>query len=182
MNKFMVLKNKRYILFLGRVVPEKRVDLLLSVIKSLEASYPDLLLVIAGPIENEKIIIPYKKNNNIFFYGPVWGEEKRLLISHSFIFCLPSDIEGFSVSLLEAMSQKCLCLVSDIQANKEVMGDCGLYFKKGSLIDLENKIKSVLCNPANYSALREDAYNRVKQNFTWDVLSEKMIDFYKECK
>ena len=62
------------------------------------------------------------------------------------------------------------------------MGDCGLYFKKGSLIDLENKIKSVLCNPANYSALREDAYNRVKQNFTWDVLSEKMIDFYKECK
>ncbi|WP_288188407.1 glycosyltransferase family 4 protein [uncultured Treponema sp.] len=177
-----LLKEKRYILFLGRVVAEKRVDLLLKATKDLGSIFPDLMLVIAGPVEDEKIVADYRDDKNIYFYGPVFGAEKDSLVQNCFIFSLPSDLEGFSVSLVEAMAKKCLCLSSDIKANKEVTGDCGLYFKQGNLDDLECQIKNVYNDESQYISLKEAAYNRVKNNFTWDVLSERMINFYKECK
>jgi glycosyltransferase involved in cell wall biosynthesis len=170
----------KYILFLGRVVQEKRVDLLLTAFSHIKNNI-DCDLVIAGPIEDRTIIKNFENDKRIHFPGPVFGKRKEELLVDSYIFVLPSDLEGFSVSLLEAMASHCLCLVSDIAANKEALFDTGLYFKAGDIISLENKLLIICNNYSEYIEYKMKAYKRVKENFSWNVLAERLIAYYKEC-
>ena len=63
------------------------------------------------------------------------------LFSNAAMYVQPSEIEGLSIALLEAMSYGLPCLVSDIPENREAIGDCGLTFKSGDVIDLNEKLR-----------------------------------------
>jgi glycosyltransferase involved in cell wall biosynthesis len=173
-------ESTKYILFLGRVVQEKRVGLLLRAFSHVKDNI-DCDLVIAGPIEDRAIIKDFKNDKRIHFLGAVFGKRKKELLAGAYIFVLPSDLEGFSVSLLEAMASHCLCLASDIAANKEALLDAGIYFNAGDIISLENKLLTICNNYSEYIDYKMKAYKRVKENFSWNVLVERLIAYYKEC-
>ncbi|MDD6728087.1 MAG: glycosyltransferase family 4 protein, partial [Eubacteriales bacterium] len=140
-NKFGLEKDS-YILFLGRIVPEKFVDGLIKAYKTLDT---DKKLVIAGGTSHTGDYVNEVKtlaegNENIIFTDFVQGEVLEELYSNAYIYCLPSSLEGMPISLLEAMSYGNCCLTSDIAECTEVCEDKALYFKNGDIDDLAKKL------------------------------------------
>ena len=126
------LENENYILFLARIVPEKGLHYLIEAYKQINT---DKKLVIAGGASHtndylEKIKKMVEGNNNIVMTGFVQGQELEELYSNCYLYCLPSDIEGMPISLLEAMSYGSRCLISNIEENTQVAEEFAQTFKK----------------------------------------------------
>lgn len=116
------LKRGYYYLTIGRIDPIKNLDILIEAY--IKHDNPDYQLVIAGPLSSS--YSSYLQNianghSNIIFVGGVCGADKECLLKNCFVNCLVSSSEGMPISLLEAMSYGKSCIVSDIDAIKEVM-------------------------------------------------------------
>lgn len=118
------LKKNQYFLYLGRLVPEKRIEWLLNGFiqnQNLKTKYK---MVIAGYIENNKycnkLLKIGKKNKNIIFTDYVQGKLKNELISNCKFFISASNLEGNSLSTNEALEFKKNCLLSDIPIHKQL--------------------------------------------------------------
>ena len=170
------LNNISYILFMGRIVKEKRCDLLLSAFQNIQDKI-NVDLVIAGPIENESIISAYYDNKRIHIIGSVFGDIKNAFIRHASVYVIPSELEGLSISLLEAMSYGCLCIASDIPANKEALNDAGLYFKNGDANELTEVLYDSIKNHQKHDFLKIKVQNRIKK-YDWNILSKNLMQYY----
>ena len=138
--KFGLTENS-YILFLGRLVPEKGIRYLIEAFKNV---CTDKKLVIAGGSSDTDSFMKElqelaKEDDRIIFTGFVQGKILDELYSNAYIYTLPSDLEGMPLSLLEAMSYGNCCLVSDIPECTEVVEDKALIFKKSDIEDLKGK-------------------------------------------
>ncbi len=80
----------------------------------------------------------------ISFSWFVTGQLLQELISNCYVYVLPSEIEGLSPGLLEAMSYRNCVLVSDIPENLEAIDDCGVVFRSGNVQDLERQLRYLL--------------------------------------
>ena len=92
-------------------------------------------------------------------------------------FCIPSTIEGLSITLLEAMSHGRICIASDIPANKEALGDSGVWCKYEDVDDLASKIIFVA---TNYDKIAwQEYYNlkRIKERFIWRTVAEQYASY-----
>ena len=119
------LEKDSYILFLGRLVPEKGIRYLVEAFKNVKT---DKKLVIAGGSSDtdsfmEELKELAKGDDRILFTGFVQGAMLDELYSNAYVYTLPSDLEGMPLSLLEAMSYGNCCLVSDIPECAEVVED-----------------------------------------------------------
>jgi glycosyltransferase involved in cell wall biosynthesis len=103
-------KNRRRVLFLGRIHPKKGLNVLLAAWAKLSALTRDWQLAIAGPDEQghlakiQALARSLGLQNEVVFTGPVTGHSKVQLLYSSDLFILPSYSEGFSMSILEAMA------------------------------------------------------------------------------
>ena len=173
------LEKDSYILFLGRIVPEKGVHYLIDAYKNLNT---DKKLVIAGGSSHtneylEKIKNKVKNDRNIIMTGFVQGQVLDELYSNCFLYCLPSDIEGMPLSLLEAMSYGANVLTSDIAECTQITGEYGSSFKKGDILDLEKKLEDCLEN--NNRKKREEISEYVLNKYNWDDIVKETLDLYK---
>ena len=143
--KFGLTKDS-YILFLGRLVPEKGIRYLVEAFKEVKT---DKKLVIAGGSSDTESFMKElkdtaKDDNRIIFTGFVQGQMLDELYSNAYIYTLPSDLEGMPLSLLEAMSYGNCCLVSDIPECAEVVEDKALIFKNRMWMNLEKSYKMLV--------------------------------------
>ena len=172
------LEKDGYILFLARIVPEKGLHYLIDAFKQIDT---DKKLVIAGGASHtndylEKIKKMASEDKRIIMTGFVQGQELEELFSNCYLYCLPSDVEGMPLSLLEAMSYGCTCLVSDIEENVQVTGEYANTFKKSSIADL----KEVLYNMLNTERRRkEEISDYVLDKYNWDSVVEETEKLYK---
>ena len=176
--KYGLSKNS-YILFLARIVPEKGLHYLINAYKNINT---DKKLVIAGGASHtneylSKIKKMVKDDKRIIMTGFVQGKELDELYSNCYLYCLPSDVEGMPLSLLEAMSYGCTCLVSDIKENINVVKEYGFSFKKGNIESLENNLKKILNH--NFERKNEIA-NYVLNTYTWKENVYKTLELYKK--
>jgi len=176
------LQKNEYILFLGRLVPEKKADIIIDAFNNLD--YTNIKLVIAGDDPNEKKYINALmkkafKNKNIIFTGSVLNDKKESLLQNCKIFCIPSELEGLPITLLEAMSYGKVCIASNIAANKEALGNTGIYFNVNSVKSLTEQLQYVLENYNDIIMLGQKAKQRIKQNFTWESIADQLEDYYK---
>lgn len=128
--KFGISKDS-YILFLGRLVPEKGIRYLVEAFKQVKT---DKKLVIAGGSSDtnsfmKELLELAKADDRIIFTGFVQGQLLDELYSNAYTYTLPSDLEGMPLSLLEAMSYGNCCVVSDIPECTEVVEDKALILK-----------------------------------------------------
>ncbi|MCK4546910.1 MAG: glycosyltransferase family 4 protein [Candidatus Eisenbacteria sp.] len=164
----MGIEPDRYVLFVGRLVPEKGCHYLLDAFRKVNS---DLDLVIAG---GSSFSTEYTENlrakagKRTRFLGYVYGDVLDELYSNARLFVLPSDLEGLPIALLEAMSFGNACLVSDIPENVEVAGDNGTTFAKGDVDDLARQISALLANPENCRSMGESARKHVLGTYDWD--------------
>ena len=180
-NKYQLGKDS-YILYLSRLVPEKRCDLLINAYNRL---YTDKKLVIAGTSSDtddyyNKLLKLSNNNKNIIFTGFVQGDELAELYSNAYVYVLPSDIEGMPLSLLEAMSYNNCCITSDIQENRYVMNDNGVYFKNGSVEDLVSVLNSLLINNVIVQKYKINASDYICKRYSWDKTTKQIIDLYNK--
>lgn len=173
------LGKEDYILFLARIVPEKGLDYLIEAYNQIET---DKKLVIAGGASHtnnyyENIIQKCKSNPNIILTGFVQGEELQELYSNCFLYCLPSDVEGMPISLLEAMSYGRTCLVSDIDENTQVVENYAYTFKKGNIKDLTNKLNIILKN--NEKVKNETISKYILEKYDWNEIVKETESLYQ---
>ena len=149
------LKKDSYILFLGRLVPEKGIRYLVEAFKNVKT---DKKLVIAGGSSDTDSFMKELKelakgDDRILFTGFVQGAMLDELYSNAYIYTLPSDLEGMPLSLLEAMSYGNCCLVSDIPECAEVVEDKALIFQKTNVEDLQEKLQDACDHPEMVTSL-----------------------------
>ena len=175
------LVKDSYVLYLGRIVPEKGEHYLVKAWKSIDT---DKKLVIAGGASDTALYVKELKelakgDERIIFTDFVQGELLSELYSNSLIYCLPSDLEGMPLSLLEAMSYGNCCLVSDIPECSEVVEDKAVLFRHGNVEDLKDKLSFLLTNTGLIKRYKEEAADYICNKYSWDDVVKKTLDLYK---
>lgn len=176
------LEKDSYILFLGRLVPEKGITYLL---KAFRGGHTDKKLVISGGSSDtedfEKELRKLAEDDErIIFTGFTEGQELEELYSNAYIYVLPSDLEGMPLSLLEAMSYGNCCLTSDIPECTEVVEDKAVIFKKGDIEDLRAKLQYLSDNPDIVQSYKETASGFICNKYNWEDIVDKTLELYKE--
>ena len=175
------LEKDSYILFLGRLVPEKGIRYLVGAFKNVKT---DKKLVIAGGSSDTDSFMEELKelargDDRIFFTGFVQGAMLDELYSNAYIYTLPSDLEGMPLSLLEAMSYGNCCLVSDIPECTEVVEDKALIFKKADVQDLQEKLQDACDHPEKVDEHKEQAADFICKKYNWDEVVKETMKLYR---
>ena len=172
------LEKDGYILYLGRLVPEKGIHYLIEAFKEIDT---DKKLVIAGGAsDSTEYADELKKSacDNIIFTDFVKGGLLEELYSNAYIYVLPSDLEGMPLSLLEAMSYGNCCVTSDIHECKSVIGECGVTFKKGDVGDLKEKLQRLLNDSEAVEKYKSVSSDYVCNRFNWDEVTRRTLELY----
>ncbi len=174
------LEPNEYILFACRLVPEKGAHYLVSAFRRLDT---DMKLVIAGDAQGateyrKKLIELAGDDPRILFPGFVEGRLIEELFSHCYVYTQPSEVEGLSLSILEAMSYGNCCLVSDITENLEAIGDAGFHFMNGNVDDLTDRLRWLLGHSEEVTSVNVGAIERIRQHYSWQSISEQVEKLY----
>lgn len=176
------LFKESYICMVARLTKEKGAHYLIEAYKRLDT---DKKLVICGDTSDTDDYVAQLKsmagdNKNIIFTGFISGDTLGQIYSNSYVVCLPSDLEGMSISLLEALSYSNAVLCSDIPENTSVCGNAALTFKKGNVDDLAQKLDFLLKNPKAAEKLRENSAEYVLSRFSWQNTAELTTELYEK--
>ena len=174
------LEKGSYILFLGRLVPEKGLKYLIEAFKGVQTSKK---LVIAGGSSDtdafaQELRALSANDNRIIFTGFVQGQILDELYSNAYLYTLPSDLEGMPLSLLEAMSYGNCCLVSDIAECAEVVEDKAALFRKGDVEDLRSQLQRLCNDPKLVQEYKNSAANFICKKYSWDDVTKRTLKLY----
>ncbi len=176
------LEKDAYLLFLGRMVPEKGIHYLIEAFRGVRT---DRKLVVAGGASDSEAYIDRLKeqaggDSRIVFTGFVQKELLRELYSNAYVYVLPSDLEGMPLSLLEALSYGCCCVTSDIPECVDVTGEHGVAFQKGSAVDLRVKLQELCDDVGQVYRRREGAADYVCRRHRWDEVVDRTLELYQK--
>jgi glycosyltransferase involved in cell wall biosynthesis len=177
------LEKGSYIVSISRLVKHKGIHYLIEAYKKLKT---DKKLVIVGSGSHTDNYVKYlhnlaKDNKNIIFTGLQNSDTLNELFSNAYIFVQPSEEEGLSISLLEALSYKLPIIASDIPANMEVLGDTNILFKNKNIDSLTEKLEKLINNSDLTLRLGEKGQERVEKYFSWPLVSKDVIGVYKKA-
>lgn len=175
------LEKDEYILFLGRIVPEKGLRYLIEALKHVET---DKKLVIAGGSSDtdsfyEELKTMAQNDKRIIFTGFVQGEILDELYSNAYVYTLPSDLEGMPLSLLEAMSYGNCCVVSDIDECASVVEDKAVVFEKSNVNDLIDILQQLCDDYSLVASFKKQASDFICKKYNWDQVTNKTLELYK---
>ena len=175
------LEKDNYILFLGRIVPEKGILYLVEAFKKINT---DKKLVFAGGSSDttefmKEIEEAAADDERIIFTGFIQGKTLEELYSNAYLYVLPSDLEGMPISLLEAMSYGNCCVVSSIPECTEVIQDKAVVFKQGDTNNLREKLQMLCDNNEIVKSYKDGASDYVCSKYNWDDVVEKTLELYE---
>ena len=175
------LQKDGYILYLGRIVPEKGETYLIEAFKQVKT---DKKLVIAGGSSDTERYLRQLQNlaagdDRILFTGFVQGKLRDELYSNAYVYTLPSDLEGMPLSLLEAMSYGNCCLVSDIPECAEVVEDKAVLFRKSDVDNLRQKLQTLCDQPEMAAQYKANATQFILNKYGWDDVVDKTLALYR---
>lgn len=173
------LEKDKYILYLGRLVPEKGIIYLLEAFSKIDT---DFKLVIAGGGSHSSEFVTQirdlaTRDSRVVLTGFVQGQILSELFSNCYMYVLPSDVEGMPISLLEAMSFGCRCLASDIPENMEACKGFARYFIKSNVDDLAKKLKESIDDPDSFHT-SEDIMDYCYRRFDWNKVTGASARLY----
>jgi len=176
------LRDDGYVLNVGRIVPEKRLDLLLRAWPPVAKSHLHKLVVVGEPTE-----AAYARHcravacEGVVFTGELSGDVLLELYSHAALMVHPSSLEGMSLVLLEAASFGRCIVAANIEANHDVMGDSILYFSRDDADDLANRICQALGSQEERREAGRRAKALVESRYTWPAAAALMESIYRQA-
>lgn len=184
--KFGVLRDSPMVLFVGRHVPYKGLDIL---IRGIQKSRNGKLLIVGSGPETTTLKLYVAEaglSDRIFFCGRLDEDELELAFARCEIFCLPSvsRAEAFGVVMVEALARG-LVLLSSNMPNSGMNyvnqnGRTGLVFEKGNPEDLGQKIDFLLENPSVTEQLRTSGYIYFQQNLSRELTIRAWLELYAD--
>ncbi len=141
------LEPDGYVLFMGRFSPEKNCHLLIEAFE--KTNTPLKLALAGGSSHTDDYVASLRKceSERIKFLDWLSGDALEEVLTNAALFGLPSDLEGLSLALLEAMGAGVCVLTSDTPENCEVIEGTGFTFKRGDVLDLERMLGLLLSDP-----------------------------------
>jgi glycosyltransferase involved in cell wall biosynthesis len=174
------LEAGKYILFLGRFSPEKGCHLLVEAYESLDT---DIKLVMAGAAsycDDYSRRLQAHAGERIKMLDWVSGEALDELLTNAMVFVLPSDLEGLSLALLDAMGAGLCVLSSDVAENREAIDNTGFTFRRGDVADLADRLRFLIANPAVREAAGQAAKRRIREHYQWPQITAEIERVYFE--
>jgi len=173
------LEPGKYVLFVGRLVPENNAHHLVQAFRELDTNFK-CVIVGDAPYAEEYIGRLKELANNdprIIFTGYVFGSGYHELGSNAYIFVESSGVGGTHPALVEAMAFGNCVVVNNTPENMETISDAGLSYN-GALgaKDLKDALQSLLENPLLVEQYREKAKKRAENVYSW----EKVTDDYEQ--
>ncbi len=178
--------NEAIIYFIGRLVREKGVEVLIKSLTSVLPVFPNTKTVISGkgpmlPLL-KKQAEEYGIADNVLFTGFVTDEERNRLLATADITVLPSLYEPFGIVALEAMATAAPLIVSDVGGLGEVVrhGCDGLKFPPGNHLALSAAINTLLADPPLRERLGRQGRERAIAAYSWQTLAKQTNQIYKK--
>ncbi len=176
------LEKDGYICIISRLTAEKGIHYLIDAYNKITT---DKKLVIAGDTSDTDDYVQLlkdkaKDNPNIIFTGFISGDTLREMYSNAYIVTLPSDLEGMSLSLLEALAYGNAVVCSDIPENTSVADDRALYFAKGNIDDLAAKLQSLCDDASKVDKMRDGVAEYITSKYNWRDVASSTLELYKK--
>ncbi|MBI3786561.1 MAG: glycosyltransferase family 4 protein [Deltaproteobacteria bacterium] len=172
------LDRRSYILYSGRLSPEKGVDVLLDAMRPLRGR---IKLVLAGGSSYSDSYIESlhrAASDDVMFLGTVDRETMQELYSNCYAYVLPSVMEGLSIALLEAVSFGACIVTTNIPENVEVVDDAALTFTPGDTAALGEHLRRLLDAPQLATTYRQKAAAHAAAQPDWDTVAQLTEEFY----
>lgn len=174
----MGLVPGKYVLFVGRLVPEKGVHYLCEAFSKIDT---DMTLALVGGLSfSQGYVDELKKweGPRVRMLDYMFGEALEELWSNAYCVVQPSTMEGLSIALLEALSYGRCVLVSDIPENMEVAEECALSFRTKDVEDLRAKLEHLIRHPDVVQSYGEKARQHILTHYSWDNVAESTARVY----
>jgi glycosyltransferase involved in cell wall biosynthesis len=176
------LEKDGYIFFIARLSQEKGAHHLIKAFRNLDT---DKKLVISGEgLHSDKYESELRElasgDDRIIFTGFVTGSTIDELFGNCYLYCQPSEIEGLSIAMLEAMSYGCCVLSSDIPENLELIEGVGHKFESKNIESLTNELEKLLKNHDLVTDAGEKAQHRALNEYSWDQVAKLTEKLYRK--
>ena len=184
-DRFPALKDKRVILFLGRLNPTKGLDILARAFTAIARRFPDAALLVAGPDEEggQRIMESILRSEGILdktvFTGMLTGDDKLAALSRADLFILPSYSEGFSVAILEAMAARLPVVITKACNFPEVAEHGAGLVVEASDRPVADATATLLSDPDLRARMGERARKLVSKRYTWRASAAIIADLYR---
>lgn len=174
------LEKDSYVLFLGRIVPEKGLRYLIEAWKGICTEKK--LVIVGGSSDTEKFLNEIKTvaGKNVIFTGFQQGRVLEELYSNAYIYTLPSDLEGMPLTLLEAMSYGNCCVISDIPECVEIVEDRAAVFQKGNIGGLKKVLQELLDDEKKVQKYKDGAADYIIKKYNWEDVVDLTLDLYRK--
>lgn len=175
------LQPQGYALYVGRLVPEKKLDVLLE---AWQEARLDIPLVVAGAVGNTRYARRCRQlaPSDVRWVGSIEPQRLTSLYAGGKFLVQPSVLEGASLVLMEAACQGCCVVATDMLANREVLGEAALWVPPESPAALAESLIRCNTDAALRSRLGEEARKHVTQTFTRTKLVGRMEAMYKSVQ
>jgi glycosyltransferase involved in cell wall biosynthesis len=172
------LQPGSYALFLGRFSPEKNCDLLIEAFEKLDTTMK--LVLAGGSSHTDDYAAGLRQHNSERIRVLDWisGDALEEVLTNAALFVLPSDLEGLSLALLDAMGAGLCVLASDAPENVEAIGDAGFTFRRGDVNDLQRMLALLLAAPVLRENRGRRAQARIRREYLWEEAAKEMDAVY----
>lgn len=179
------LKDKRFIMYVGRATPHKNLRRLVDTYSLLKKKYPDLMLVLAGKMDAnyrrlESYVTSKRMADSIVFTDFVSEGELKWLYQNTAAYIFPSLSEGFGLPPLEAMIHGAPVVSSNATCLPEVSDTAAVYFNPLNTSDIASKISDVLSSAGLRGQLIKKGRDRAAQ-FSWQKMARDTLKIYEEA-
>lgn len=181
------LEKDNYLLFIGRLVPEKAPDIL---IKAFNGITTNIKLVIAGDSPETPEYVRHLKelasnNPNIIFTSYIRGNDITEAYSNALAYVSPSKLEGNPITALEAMSYSLPLLISDIPPHEEILSFFKeapiASFKVNSIEDCRKRLlETIVMSKQRLKEIGRESLDVVKEHFSWQNIADKTLKVYMD--
>jgi glycosyltransferase involved in cell wall biosynthesis len=164
----------RYVVFMGRLSPEKNCDLLID---AFEKTDTEMKLAFAGGSSHTDAYaseLRKRQSDRVVFLDWLAGDELTEVLTNAAVFVLLSDIEGMSLALFDAMGAGVCVLASDISENREVIARAGFTFRRGDVLDLRRMLAFLLSGAKIRALAGMRGKLRVRENYLWDAVTDRI--------
>lgn len=177
----LTLKNKQFIMYVGRPLPHKNLARLIDAFGILQKEFPGLYLVLAGKkdalYEEHELRVKQLSLKNVIFTGFVSEGELRWLYENTACYVFPSLSEGFGLPGLEAMTHGAVVASSNATCLPEIYQDAAAYFNPQDPVQIAMVVKDILNNPDYVNKIRTKARERVIC-FSWEKMAKETLAVY----
>ncbi|MEM7349802.1 MAG: glycosyltransferase, partial [Acidobacteriota bacterium] len=172
------LEARKYFLYVSRFEPENNPHRVIQAYSQVGGEMP-LVMVGHAPYAGRFISdLRQRADSRVIFPGSIYGDGYRELQAGALAYIHATEVGGTHPALVEAMGYGNCLLVNDAPENREVVGDCGLYFRASEPVTLTRLFDQVLAEPRTAADLGVAAANRATQLYSWDTVTRQYAELF----